>query len=68
MTIIGSWILKGVLIGAAVIGFFAIKTPLGLQDDSPIEQFIESEIKQETGITIDLSPDNLSIAGNEAAK
>lgn len=34
-----------------------VNKELGVEDDNAAEQFIEKEIKQQTGIDVDLSPE-----------
>lgn len=44
-----------IILGSLVGGCTAINRSLGLKDDNPVEEFIEDQIEDHTGIEIDLS-------------
>jgi len=47
-----------VLVGSLVGGCSALNKRLGLKDDNPVEEYIEEQIEDHTGIEIDLSGDS----------
>lgn len=47
-----------VAVGAALGGCSALNKRLGLQDDNPVEEFLEQVIENKTGQDIDLTPES----------
>ena len=55
------YILKITLLIAGVIGVFVGQKYFNMKDDNIVEQIVEEEIKEVTGISIDLSPEDPTI-------
>jgi len=51
-----SWIHGLIIAGAAIIGSASVYV-FKLKPDNPVEQIAEEVIKQETGVIVDLSPE-----------
>jgi len=45
------------VIGAFVGGCSALNNKLGLDDDHPLEEFLEEQIGDRTGLDVDLTPE-----------
>jgi hypothetical protein len=50
---------KIVIVIMALMVAGGAKYALQMKNDNPVEQIAESVIKEETGVSIDLSPDNI---------
>lgn len=57
MNPIVGWVLKIVALGVAALGSFIAVKKYKVKPDNIVEEIIEKEIKDETGVDIDLSPD-----------
>lgn len=49
--------IKAAVVGSLIVAGLAYNYVFKQQPDNPVEQAIESVIQQQTGISIDLSPD-----------
>ena len=50
-----------VAIGIAVIGCSKVNNMFNLENDNPIEEFLEEQLEKHTGLDIDLTPEDLEI-------
>ena len=50
-----------VAIGIAVIGCSKVNRMFNLENDNPIEEFLEEQIEKHAGLDIDLTPEDLEI-------
>jgi len=51
------WVLKLVALGVAALGSFVAVKKYKVKPDNFVEEYVEKEIKDEVGLSIDLSPD-----------